>query len=260
MNTITSKDNSLVKFVRKLKDKKYRRKEKKFIVEGFRFVEEALKSDYCIEYILINEKALNKAQEFNINIETIKNKVYILNENLFNSISETKNSQGILAIVNMKEVLKLKEEGIYILADRVQDPGNMGTIIRTAHAANASGILITEGTVDIYNEKTLRASMGSIFYMPIIEDFKLDKIKDLKLKGFNLLASSLDTNKNLYDLDLSNKKIILAVGNEGSGLSKEVYNISDETFIIPMPGNAESLNAGVATSIILFEIVRQNLK
>lgn len=260
MNTITSKDNSLVKFVRKLKDKKYRRKEKKFIVEGFRFVEEALKSDYCIEYILINEKALNKAQEFNINIETIENKVYILNENLFKSISGTQNSQGILAIVNMKEVLKLKEEGIYILADRVQDPGNMGTIIRTAHAANASGILITEGTVDIYNEKTLRASMGSIFYMPIIEDFKLDKIKDLKLKGFNLLASSLDTNKNLYDLDLSNKKIILAVGNEGSGLSKEVYNISDETFIIPMPGNAESLNAGVATSIILFEIVRQNLK
>ncbi|AAO36759.1 TrmH family RNA methyltransferase [Clostridium tetani] len=260
MNTITSKDNNLVKFVRKLRDKKHRKKEKKFIVEGFRFVEEALKSDYCIEYILINEKSLNKVQEFNINIEVIENKVYILNESSFNSISGTENSQGILAIVNMKEVLKLKEDGLYILADRVQDPGNMGTIIRTAHAANASGILITEGTVDVYNEKTLRSSMGSIFYIPVIEDFKLDKIKDLKLKGFKVLASSLDTNKSLYDLDLCKKNLILAVGNEGSGVSEEVYNISDETFIIPMPGNAESLNAGVATSIIIFEIVRQNLK
>ncbi|SQB35355.1 TrmH family RNA methyltransferase [Clostridium cochlearium] len=260
MNTITSKDNNLIKFVRKLRDKKHRKKEKKFIVEGFRFVEEALKSDYCIEYILIQENSLNKLQEFNISIESIKDKAYILSGNAFNSISGTENSQGILAIVNMKEVYQPKESGIYILADKVQDPGNMGTIIRTAHAANASGILITEGTVDIYNEKTLRASMGSIFYMPIIEDFKLEKSIYLKSKGFKIIASSLNTDKSLYDLDLHKKNLILAVGNEGNGLSDEVYNISDKTFIIPMPGKAESLNAAVATSIIIFEIVRQNLK
>lgn len=260
MNTIISKDNSLVKFVRKLRDKKQRKKEKQFIVEGFRFVEEALKSDYSIEYILINEKSLNKVEDFNIDVEAIKNKVYILNKNVFNSISGTENSQGILAIVNMEKIFQIKEEGLYILADRVQDPGNMGTIIRTAHAANAAGILITEGTVDVYNEKTLRSSMGSIFNIPVIEDFKLDKIKELKEKGFKVLASSLDTNKSLYDLDLYKKNLILAVGNEGNGLSEAVYNISDEKFIIPMPGNAESLNAGVAASIIIFEIVRQNLK
>lgn len=260
MNTIISKDNNLVKFVRKLRDKKQRKKEKQFIVEGFRFVQEALKSDYCIEYILINERSLNKVKDFNIDIESMLNKIYVLNENAFNSISGTENSQGILAIVNMNETFALKEEGIYILADRVQDPGNMGTIIRTAHAANAAGILITEGTVDVYNEKTLRSSMGSIFNIPVIEDFKLDKIKELKSKGFKVLASSLDTNKSLYDLDLYKKNLILVVGNEGNGISDKVYNISDEKFIIPMPGNAESLNAGVATSIIIFEIVRQNLK
>ena len=135
----------------------------------------------------------------------------------------------------------------------------MGTIIRTAHAAGSLGVIVTKGSVDIYNDKTLRSTMGSIFNIPIIEDEDLSTIEELKEKGFKVVVSSLDTENNFYDIDLT-KKSIISVGNEGNGISDEVYSISDEKVKIPMPGGAESLNAGVAASIMIYEAVRQKNK
>ena len=143
-----------------------------------------------------------------------------------------------------------------MLADKIQDPGNMGTIIRTAHAAGALGVILTKGTVDIYNEKTLRATMGSIFKIPVIYDNDLSLVQKLRDSGFKLVTSSLDTDKNFYDIDLR-EKIIISVGNEGNGISDEIYDLCDLKVKIPMPGGAESLNVAVAASIMMYEVVRQ---
>ena len=147
----------------------------------------------------------------------------------------------------------------YLLCDKVQDPGNLGTIIRTAHAAGASGIILTKGTVDIYNDKTIRSTMGSVFYLPIIYDNDLSFLKKLKEDGFSLVTTSLQESKNFFEEDLR-VKVILGVGNEGNGISDEIFAMSDKKVKIPMPGGAESLNVAVASSIILFEKVRQGMR
>ncbi len=259
---ISSKDNQLIKEIRKLREKKYRVQNRKFIIEGFRFFEEALKSNSNIDKVFIEEKGLNKLEElyqkYNIkgDIET-----YVVNYSVLKSISNTENPQGIVSVISYfkKESVDL-QSGFYILVDKVQDPGNMGTIIRTAHAAGALGIITTKGTVDIYNEKTLRSTMGSIFYIPIIEDDNLNEVRSLQQNGFKLLVSSLDTNSNFYDVNMT-ENMIIAVGNEGNGISEDLNNISDIKIKIPMPGLAESLNVAVACSIMTFERIRQiNMK
>ncbi|WP_372585955.1 TrmH family RNA methyltransferase [Clostridium botulinum] len=195
---------------------------------------------------------LYKKYNINNDIET-----YVVNYSVLKSIGNTENPQGIVSVINYfkKEKLDL-QNGFYILVDKVQDPGNMGTIIRTAHAAGALGIITTKGTVDIYNEKTLRSTMGSIFYIPIIEDENLEVVKSLRKKGFKLLVSSLDTNSNFYDVNMKDNMII-AVGNEGNGISEVLKTLSDIKVKIPMPGAAESLNVAVACSIMTFERIRQ---
>ncbi|SHJ62470.1 RNA methyltransferase, TrmH family [Clostridium cavendishii DSM 21758] len=257
MIKIESKENTLFKEFKKLKEKKYRQQKQSYIVEGFRFVEEAIRSSANIEYIVIDEKVLDKAEEL-LNENNIKSiKVIVLASSLFNQLIFTETPQGIIAITKMKD-FSLSEGEIFVLVDKVQDPGNMGTIIRTAHAVNAAGIILTKGTVDVYNDKTLRSTMGSIFYMPIIVDNDLSLIKKLKEKNYKLIVSSLQGKNNFFEEDLSGN-IIIAVGNEGSGVSKEIEDLADIKVRIPMPGNAESLNVAVATSIMLYEKIRQNL-
>lgn len=257
MIRIESKENSLFKDIKKLKEKKYRQQTGKYIIEGFRFVEEALKSNAEIEYIVIDERALSKCEQL-ISENTIgEAKVILMTSNLFSQVVFTTTPQGIIAISKMKRTL-LGEGEMFILVDKVQDPGNMGTIIRTAHAAGASGVVLTKGTVDVYNDKTLRSTMGSIFYVPIIEDEDLTFIKGLREKGYKLLVSSLQGEKNFFEENLSGD-LIIAVGNEGNGVSDEVEALSDIKVKIPMPGNAESLNVAVATSIMVYEKIRQNI-
>jgi len=260
VDTIESKDNSLIKEVKKLNKKKYRIENQQFIIEGFRFVEEALKSSFEVPYIFISENALDKYREFGID-KLIQNntKINCIKASLLKELCNTENPQGILAVVNNKKVNIANKEGFYVLADKVQDPGNMGTIIRSAHASGALGVIVTKGTVDVYNDKTLRSTMGSIFNIPIIEDDNFKIIKDLKSNGFKIIVSSLDTENNFYDVDLTGK-VVICVGNEGNGISKELYELNDEKVKIPMPGGAESLNAAVAASIMMYEAVRQKEK
>lgn len=257
LEVIKSKENSIIKDIKKLQEKKYRNIHNKFIVEGFRFVSEALESDFDVAYVVITETIEEKFEKLGLNKKVKGNtKVIKVSEAILKNICSTDNPQGIAAVVSNKKINIDYGEGFYILADRVQDPGNMGTIIRTANAAGAKGIIVTKGTVDIYNSKTLRSTMGSIFKIPIILDEDLGYIKKLKEQDFKIVVSSLDTENNFYDIDLTGK-IIIAVGNEGSGISEEIYSISDRRVKIPMPGNAESLNVGIAAGIMMFEAVRQ---
>lgn len=255
--TISSKDNKVIKEIRKLKEKKYRTENNKFLVEGFRFAGEAVDSDFEVSHIFFSENVEEKFQHFKDQHKVGENtKIFKAAEAIIKTISSTENPQGIVAVVENKKFPVDFQHGIYIFVDKVQDPGNMGTIIRTANAAGAKGIIINKGSVDVYNDKTLRSTMGSIFKIPVIIDDDLSVLTKLKENSFKLIVSSLDTNKNFYAADLRHK-VIIAVGNEGSGISDEILKLADEIVKIPMPGNAESLNVAVAAAIMMFEAVRQ---
>lgn len=257
---IESKDNNFFKEAKKLKERKFRQRENKFILEGFRLIEEAIKAKMEIESIILLEESKESFYKSNLLSENIiEEKIYILNKNLFMQISSTENPQGILAIVKNKEFKIDLNKEFFLICDKVQDPGNLGTIIRTAHAAGVDGIILTKGTVDIYNDKTIRSTMGSMFYLPIFyDDNEFSLIRKLKENQFSIVTTSLKESRNFFDENLKGK-IVLAVGNEGNGISDELFDLADKKVKIPMPGNAESLNVAVAASIILFEKVRQNM-
>lgn len=257
MEVIQSKDNFTIKEVKKLKEKKSRLEQNKFLVEGFRFVSEALESSFEVTDVFLSENQLERWNDFSMEDKLQENtKVYLVKESILNSICSTNTPQGIVGVVKNKRITFEDKDGFYVLADKIQDPGNMGTIIRTAHAAGALGIITTLGTVDIYNEKTLRSTMGSIFKIPIVEDKDFTIINRLKEKGFEMIASALDAKQNFYSIDLSGK-VIITVGNEGNGISDEVKAMSDIQVKIPMPGDSESLNVAIAAGIMMFEVVRQ---
>ena len=257
MLEIESKNNNLFKEIKKLKEKKPRIKSNKYLIEGLRFVEEAIKSKVSIDSIIFTESFKEKNPDLFLKInENIK--LIQMNEALLKQLCSTENPQGIVGVINMQNK-ELKSGELVVLVDKVQDPGNMGTIIRTAHAAGAAGIVMTKGTVDIYNDKTLRSTMGSIFYIPIVEDDSLDFVKLLKKEGYKLVVSSLQGKNNFFEENLQGK-VMIAVGNEGNGVSDEVYDIADIKVKIPMPGEAESLNVAVATSIMIYEKIRQSFK
>lgn len=256
---IQSKNNELLKQIRKLKEKKYRDKNNMFIVEGIRFVEEAIKSCFIIKYIFISEEINDnhRVRDMLNNVDS-QVKLYSVSSDILKTLCNTENPQGIIAIVENRNIILKDEEGFLIFVDKVQDPGNMGTIIRTAHAAGALGIILRKGTVDVFNEKTLRSTMGSIFHVPIIYDKDIEYLNELKNKDYRIISSYLQTDKNFYDLNLK-QKVVLVVGNEGNGISDEVIDISDELVRLPMPGNAESLNVAVCAGIMMYEVVRQIL-
>lgn len=259
MILIESKENNLYKETKKLKERRGRNKSSKYIIEGFRLVQEAFKAKADIDYLFISERVVEKLDKYLGDFITKDTKIFKIKDELIKDLCDTEKPQGIVAVVKM-ERYEVKDNGsFYLLCDKVQDPGNLGTIIRTAHAAGVDGIILTKGTVDIYNDKTIRSTMGSIFYIPVITDDENNSIvKKLIGEGFSLLATSLQGDKDFFKEDLSGK-LIISVGNEGNGVSKEIYDLSDKKVKIPMPGGAESLNVSIAASVIVYERVRQVL-
>jgi TrmH family RNA methyltransferase len=262
MLTITSAQNPIIKEVKLLKERKFRELHKKYFIEGDKFVEEALLYPNEIDYIIISENFKNIH-----NISTIqsfsnlhKKKLFIISDKLFVDISDTKTPQGILATMHQRTP-PLKElspsSSFIVILDQTSDPGNLGTIIRTADAAKVDGILISKDSVDIYNPKVLRSTMGSIFHLPIYKYNTFDDVKNLlKAYNFNILTTHLKATKSIYDWDFKLKTAII-IGNEANGVSEKILEQSDHLIKIPMPGKAESLNAAVATSVIIYECLRQ---
>ncbi len=258
---IESRENKIFKELKKLKNKKYRYEKKSYLIEGLRFVEDAVKSKVPIESIIFTEdftkrhgKEASELLAFN-NLPQI-----IMKDSLFRELSDTENPQGVLAQVSLSFAKPQVNAGIFVLVDKIQDPGNLGTIIRTADAVGASAVICTKGTVDFLNEKVLRSTMGSIFRVPVIlEDENYTYIRGLSSQGYNIIGTSLGADRSIYDFDLSSK-VVFCIGNEASGLSEEVLSLCHNTAIIPMVGPLESLNASVAASVVLFEALRQRIK
>lgn len=263
INTITSSSNKVIKDIKLLHKKKDRWKKKRFFIEGIRSIDQCIKSNGKIEYIVYSKDLLSKdGEDF---LSDIKNKdydFYEVPEKIFKSISDTDNPQGILAVIKFNEYLLndiFKENNFLIILDKVQDPGNLGTIIRTADAFGANGVIVTSGCVDVYNPKTIRSTMGSIFQIPIVYiDDIIEAIDILKGKNINIISSSLDTDKYSYDIDFKSD-CALVIGNEARGISGEVIDVSDKLVKIPMNGRAESLNAAIASGVLMYEVLRQRV-
>ena len=323
---ISSKDNQTIKEIKKLKESKYRKE--KFIVEGFKMLQEAVNEGADIEIVVVktgNKELLenvNKllgrlnqsyetgngligglSQNHEAKNEPMKNqerknellahkygkrlpRIIEVTENVFMQLTDVKTPQGVLAVIrknvednvsnfeneneNKNDVLKdgvnsrkidclskINTGADYILAvDGVQDPGNLGTIIRTADSANLKQILVSKDTVDAYSPKVIRSTMGSIYRVKIVECENLANVLDeLKKHKFQIVSTSLDTENSIYDIDY--RKKVVVIGNEGNGVSKEIQDLSDYKVKIPMLGKTESLNASVATGIMIYEYVRQ---
>lgn len=257
MNYINSDDNKTFKGICKLKSRKYRYLNREYLIEGIRFVKEALDSDCNVKYLILDESKKDLLfQKFDF--ENCRANVIVLHKALFSRVKQTESSQGIIASIEMSKPNFNFDfsNGIYFLIDKIQDPGNLGTIVRTAVAVGALGVIIMRGTVDLYNDKVLRATMGSIFKTNIyfMDEYSfLDKFVD---NGFRIFLADSNSKNIYYNENLSNK-IILTVGNEGNGISSDMKKFVHKDICIPMCNNFESLNVAQALSIIAFEHLRQ---
>lgn len=259
---ITSRQNSSIKHLALLQNKKKQRtKEKVFIVEGLKSVEE-IPAKWDLKQYVVSE-SFSKAYKTHEIIRSSSIPVLYVSDSIFAHISDTKTPQGIMAVVsqldyNIHQVIS-KDKGFFIVADEIQDPGNLGTIIRTAHGAGVDGIFLTKGCVDLYNPKTIRATMGSVFHLPILEDLEVEwLISTLIEEDTNLYATALESSQILYNFDYRAKTAII-IGNEANGISDKTKEMLSNFIKIPMPGGAESLNASVAAGICMFEVVRQRM-
>lgn len=236
----TSIENKKIKEIKKLNNKKYRKETGLFIIESEHLIREAYKNGYLKELILLENI------DYKIDIET-----NYVTEKVMKYITELDTIPNMIGICNK---LKEKELGNKILMlDGIQDPGNLGTIIRSSVAFNIDTIILGHNTVDLYNSKVLRASEGMIFNINIIEKNLLEYIPKLKELKYKIIGTKVTNGKDIKSIE-KNQKLCIIMGNEGNGISTDILEMCDEYIYIKMSDKCESLNVGVATSIILYEL------
>ena len=279
---ITSASNEKLKNIKKLsKSSKERNEQSLYIVEGIRMFREIPPADIASVYVSEAgaEKFADELMDMLGEDYQSRDDYYVVSDKLFDSISDTGTPQGILALVRQKENnlsnvlcekiektnVDFKDKGLnasdnmfILIIEKLQDPGNLGTIIRTAEGAGVTGIIISSDSVDIYNPKVVRSTMGSIFRVPIyVSDDLIRDIEYLKEKNVTVYGAHLK-GENIYDNDFKCACSFL-IGNEGNGLSDEVSATADELIKIPMKGKVESLNAATSTAVIAYEVLRQRI-
>lgn len=255
-DVITSTSNGKIKNITKcMKNAKERKKQDVFVVEGLRMFEEIPKTqlveNFATEEFFSKHKDLFQDVSFEL-----------VSEHIMNTITDTKTPQGVVSLVkrfhySLEEVISGKKPLIMAL-ENLQDPGNLGTILRTSEGAGVTGILMSKETVDVYNPKVVRATMGSIFRMPFVyvEDLT-EEINKLNCHGFETYSAHLQ-GKNFYDYDYT-YPTIFCIGNEGNGLSDALTDATKSKIKIPMMGRVESLNAATASTVLMYEAMRQRL-
>ncbi|MBF0779901.1 MULTISPECIES: RNA methyltransferase [unclassified Granulicatella] len=250
MQKITSVHNDYVKQWKKLLTTKGRKQAKAYLIESWHLVEEALKSPY-VQYCMMNQAMYEQYGA------VIQVPIYMISEDIVKLLAQTQTPQAIFAVVSMNEPTLDLSHGKYMLIDAVQDPGNLGTIIRTADAAGFSAVLVGSGSVDIYNDKTIRAMQGSQFHIVVCKVDLLDTIQHFKANRIKVYGTSLhERSQSLFDIEpIQNCAVI--VGNEGSGVQQALLEASDQPIFIPMQGKAESLNVAVAASLIMYHFMKK---
>jgi len=254
---ITSSANKQIKeLVQYMKKSKHRKADQIFVVEGIKMFLEAPK-DWILK-VYVSESFL-KEDIYKEKVKKIEHE--IINDAVFEYVSDTKTPQGILCLMKMPSYkmqdLFSKKNGVYLVLENIQDPGNLGTMFRTGEGAGISGIIMNENTVDLFNPKTIRSTMGSIYRIPffITSDLK-NTMGELKQNGIRLYAAHLRGTLN-YDKADYQSGCAFMIGNEGNGLSDETANLADTYIKIPMDGALESLNAAMAAGLLMYESARQ---
>jgi len=255
---ITSSQNPKIKLVRALGGQpKTRRKEGAFLTEGVRLVEEALAGGWPIRFVLYAEGLSERGQILVGKLKVEGVEVEEIPTNLLSSISETETSQGIIAVLPLIELPIPTHPNFILIPDQIRDPGNLGTLIRTAAAAGVDAVLLPSETTDAFAPKVIRAGMGAHFRLPI-HVMSWDEIEQ-SCKASNLRVFLADMNgKSCWETDFR-ERLALIVGGEAEGASEQARGVADTIVSIPMPGKAESLNASIAGALLIFEVVRQRL-
>lgn len=254
---ITSRDNKIFKLASRLKSARGRNEEKLFLIEGERSVRDAYDKGADFYSVILSE---NAPLQFKADCP-----IYTFAPKLFGEIAETVTPQGIIGICRMRkctvEDVIAENSNLVILCEALQDPGNIGTIIRTAHAAFSGGVILTKGCCDLYNPKIVRATMSGMFSVPVVQGVSVkETVEAFSKNGYSVVAGALTDNSiDLYDINLKGKHLII-IGNEGNGVTKETLSMCDKVVKIPMHPDAESLNAAVAGSVMMYEHYRQNTK
>lgn len=229
-------------------------------IEGLRIVEEAIRSGLRFEAVFFSESAINKAErllpQIGSHVETL-----LLPDTLFSSAVPSESPQGVAALVRVKsftlaDLLRTPETGPVIALAGIQDPGNLGTVLRSAEAFGAAGVLIGDNTVSPFNSKVVRASAGSLFRLPVVRVNLAETIPQLREKGLRLFATSSHKGTALEQANLKGPTAVF-IGSEGAGLPRAVTSLLDDSIVIPHAAQVESLNAGIAASILLYEAARQ---
>ncbi len=253
---ITSTSNQKVKEIIQLEKKaKARRERQVFVVEGHKMVGETPAE--LLEEIYVSESFLQREEA-----ALLEGKKYeLVSDRVFESMSDTKTPQGILAVVRMPhyemEDFTQKEKGLFLILESIQDPGNLGTMFRTGEGASVTGIIMNRTTVDLFHPKTTRSTMGSIFRVPfLVVDDLTEAIQTLQSHGTRVYAAHLKGKHNYNEEDYG-KSTAFLIGNEGNGLSDEIADLADCYIKIPMGGQLESLNAAMASGILMYEAGRQ---
>jgi TrmH family RNA methyltransferase len=259
---ITSAANPIIKEIRSLQDKKGRQAAHAFLLEGLRLVNEAVDSGAEIRYFVVSDSFSDRAVPVMSKYADVK--VIELPDPLFERTGGTNTPQGIMSVVEMpdqnpSEIIPDLRRAVVL--ENIQDPGNVGTIIRTADACGFDGVILSNDCADPFNPKVIRSTMGSIFHLPVIvvEDL-YSAMEILKKNNVKIAAADLKNAITCWEADLSGN-IAIVIGNEGNGITEKMLSSADLTITIPMPGKAESLNASSAASILLYECMKQmNLK
>lgn len=245
---ITSIENHKIKELVKLKDTKNIKKNKKYLVDGAHLVEESIKNNVAEEIFICD--TYNKTLNFDItNI-----KINYINEKVAKFISDTEHTQGIFAICNIIDnMFNVSNYKNILILDRIQDPGNLGTIIRTADAFGFDCILIGKGSANMYNQKVIRSMQGSNFHIDCFDNIDIINILQ-QFDDFDIFATSLDGKAMLNEINMRKPKVAVILGNEANGISEEVLKKINNPIKIKMTGNAESLNVAIASGIIMHHL------
>ena len=261
MDIIKSKENKTIKYIGKLiSSTKFRKEEQLFVVEGVRLCEETLKNECTVEYLLFSESASKKYTEIINKLKEKSNKVVRLDDRIFCALSDTKTPQGVMCVVKTLDKKShfdtIKQNGIVLALDCIQDPSNLGTILRSADALGVSAVVLSHDCCDVYSPKVVRGSMGAVFRIPFYITNDLPSvIGDFNKYGTSFACVLDETAVQVNDVKFS-KPVLSVIGNEGNGISKAVIDSCTHKLYIPMKNNAESLNAAVAASIIMWEMVK----
>ena len=246
-----------IKYFKSLSQKKVRQSDRKFVLEGWRTLKELLNSPFQVETVAVLSRYLNDP-DYTAILSMARERgaaIKELNEIELNQVADTVHAQGVLAIVHQSsstlESVRSGRPSVIVAADAMSDPGNLGSMIRSSDWFDADGVLLGQGCVDLYNDKVIRSTVGSLFHIPIVEGLDLSKtLGELKQKGYLIVACSGDGRTSYTSLPRS-ERVIFVFGSEAHGVSRDVRATADEVVRIPKYGKAESLNAGVACGIVL---------